>query len=189
MRRSIWMISVAAMVLIVAACGGDSGDGDDTGADTTTTQATTGGGDETTTQAPAGTSGDRTVDVCSLVSTSEAEAWLGAGVVSDLAAGPTGPDPQGCTFTSADANAQILLQVYDGEKYFAGPDNAELHPNAVIVPGLGETGFTSNVIGSESNVSVHFLQNDWAVSVSDIAGGIPIDDLVAMAQLVSANLP
>jgi hypothetical protein len=191
MRRLVWILCVAAMVVAATACGGDSGDGGDTGAGTTSTQATAAGGDDTTTttQATTGDSGDRTVVVCSLVSTTEAEAWLGAGVVSDLAVGPTAPDPNGCTYTSADGNSYILLQVYDGEKYFGGPDNEELYPNAVVVPGLGEIGFTSDVVGSESYRSVHFLQNDWAVSVSDIAGGIPEDDLLAMAQVVSANLP
>lgn len=76
---------------------------------------------------------------------------------------------------------QVLVQVYDGEKYFAQPDN-EIFTDSVIVPNLGEVGFTA---GS----AAHFLQNDWAVSVSSIAGGVPDADLVAMAQLISTNLP
>jgi hypothetical protein len=115
------------------------------------------------------------------VSAAEVETWLGAGAVSGMAEGPTGPYPEGCTYKSADGSAQILLGVYDGEKYFAGPDH-ELYTDSVIVPGLGEIGFTANS-------AAHFLQNNWTVAVSSIAGGIPDEDLVAMAQLVSANLP
>lgn len=164
MRFSVWVLG-GLLVLSVSACGGDSGPD--------------GGNDGTQ---PSASSGDRTLDVCGLVSTSEAEAWLGGpGVEAGLAEGPTGPYPEGCTYKNADESAQILLQVYDGEKYFGGPDH-ELYPDSVIVPNLGEVGFTA---GS----SAHFLQNDWSVSVSSIAGGIPDEDLVAMAQLVSANLP
>ena len=165
MRRLTWVIAVTAMVLLIAACGGDSG----------------GNGGSGGTAAPGGQSGDRTVDVCSLVSTAEAEVWLGPGVVSGMAEGPSGPYPEGCTYKSADGSAQILLGVYDGEKYFAGPDH-QVYTDSVIVTGLGEIGFTANR-------AAHFLQNDWAVSVSSIAGGVPDPDLVAMAQVVSANLP
>lgn len=126
-------------------------------------------------------SGDRVIDICSMVTQAEAASFLGG-----PADPPAPPDSlvgseATCAYQSPGAQTRILLQVYDGEHFYSG-DNAELHPDAQPVSGLGQEGYLEPG-------GVGFLQNDWAVFVSRISGPITDDTLLAVARKVSERLP
>lgn len=123
--------------------------------------------------------GDRELDRCSLITADEAGQWIGAPVTAAPAEGIDGnPDPVTCLYEGS--TAKVLVQVYDGEVYFAEPGS----PSRVgeDVEGLGEDAF----IGDGS---VRFLQNGWSASVGQISGPVDDDSLLAMARLMSSRLP
>lgn len=125
--------------------------------------------------------GDRGLDRCSLISETEAEGWLGGPVVAAPSEGSDGvPDPVTCLYTSEDPRAVILVQVYDGEVFFAEEGSAARVGETI--DGLGDDAF-------QGQGSVHFLQNDWSASVSLIFGLIPDEDILEMAELMSSRLP
>jgi hypothetical protein len=150
-RKRFGAIALTVLVSLLTACGGS--------------EAFEGGG--------------RDIDVCSLITVAEAEAWLGGPV--DPPAPYDGPDPETtCAYTSSGAQTRFLLQVYDGPEFYSG-DNAELHPEATPVQ-LGTEGYAEPG-------SVGFLQNDWAVLVSRISGPVTDESLLAAANTVSNRLP
>lgn len=151
--KSIALATILITSLVASACGGDS-DG-------------SGGGD------------GREIDVCSLITVSEAEVWLGGPVEPPAPYDGPNPEPT-CVYKSTGAQTQILLQVYDGDKYYGG-DNAELHPDATPVA-VGEKGYAETG-------TVGFLQNGWTVSVSRTSGPVTDESLMAAAQTVSGRLP
>lgn len=160
MRKSILLFVLA---LVVAACGGDSGNGGADGGD---------GGD--------GGDGDRSVAACDLLSADEAAQWLGG---SPVDAGPSdapGSQDETCSYRNDEAAMQILLQVRDGEQYFAGPDSGARGPDDV--DGIGEDGHTD---GSY----VAFLANGFSVRVSQIQGPVTYEDLEEIAKLIESRLP
>jgi hypothetical protein len=114
-----------------------------------------------------------------LVSPDEAAQWIGGPVTAAPAEGIDGnPDPVTCMYEGS--SAKVLVQVYDGEVYFAEPGSASRV--GVDVEGLGEDAF----IGDGS---VRFLQNGWSASVGQISGLVDDDSLLAMAHLMSSRLP
>lgn len=123
--------------------------------------------------------GDRGLDRCSLITAEEAEGWLGA-LVEDPAPsdGFDGePDPITCSYRGSDA--RVLLQIRDGEPFFAEEGSSA---RGETFEGLGEDAHVDND-------SVRFLQNDWAVSVDYIGGRMDFQELVEMAELISSRLP
>lgn len=123
--------------------------------------------------------GDTDLDRCSLITTDEAGQWIGAPVTAAPAEGIDGnPDPVTCLYEGADAT--VLVQVYEGEEYFAGPDSASRVGEDV--DGLGEDAFMDND-------SVKFLQDGWAASVAQISGLVDTESLLEMAHLMSSRLP
>lgn len=123
--------------------------------------------------------GDRGLDRCSLITAEEAEEWLGA-LVEDPAPsdGFDGePDPVTCSYDGSEA--RVLVQIYDGEVFFADEGSSA---RGETFEGLGEDAHMDND-------SVKFLQNDWAVSVAYISGRMETGDLVEMAELISSRLP
>ncbi len=151
--RSLALFGAVLLLVSTAGCGGGS---DDTSSN-----------------------GDRALDRCSLVTPDEAAQWIGAPVTAAPAEGIDGnPDPVTCMYEGS--SAMVLVQVYDGEIYFAEPGS----PSRVgeDVEGLGEDAF----IGDGS---VRFLQNGWSASVGQISGLVDDDSLLAMAHLMSSRLP
>ena len=121
----------------------------------------------------------RELDRCSLVTVEEAEDWLGAPVEAAPSEDLDGtPDPVTCFFQGA--TGSVLLQVRDGAVYFAEPGSPARLPQDVT--DLGEDAHMDND-------SVRFLQNDWSVSVGQIAGVPDAGELLEMARLVSSRLP
>ncbi len=147
------MATLAVFAFLVVACGG--GDAED------------GGGGE--------------IDVCSLVTQAEATSFLGGPADPPAPTESPGSNGATCGYESSGAQTRILLQVYDGEKFYSG-DDSELHPDAGPIGGLGTKGYLEPG-------GIGFLQNDWAVFVSKISGPISDDTLLAFARLVSERLP
>ena len=155
MRR---VVLIVVLGLLAVACGGGGEPGEET---------SNGGG-------------DRDFDRCSLVSGEEAEQWLGTPVdyvgPADL---PVGAEDT-CSYESSANQMRILLQVSDGEQYFAFEGSGARGP--VTLEGLGEDAHTDGTY-------VAFLQDGFSVRVSQIQGNIPQQDLEEMAQLVESRLP
>ena len=125
--------------------------------------------------------GDRGLDRCSLITETEAEGWLGGPVVEAPSESFDGvPNPVTCLYTSEDPLASILVQVYDGEVFFAEEGSAVRVGETI--DSLGDDAF-------KGQGSVNFLQNDWTVSVSLVSGLIPDEDILEMAELISSRLP
>ncbi|MGB8362233.1 MAG: hypothetical protein WCE80_12625 [Acidimicrobiia bacterium] len=123
--------------------------------------------------------GDTDLDRCSLITVDEAGQWLGAPVTAAPAEGIDGnPDPVTCLYEGS--NAMVLVQVYEGEEFFAEPGSSSRVGEDV--EGLGEDAFMDND-------SVKFLQDGWAASVSQISGLVATDSLLGMAHLMSSRLP
>lgn len=155
MRTSrVRMATLAVFVLVVVACGG--------------------GGDEVV--------GGREIDVCSPDHTGRGNLLSGGGP-ADPPAPTESPGSNGatCGYETSGAQTRIFLRVYDGEKFYSG-DDAELHPDAGLIGGLGTK-------GDLEPGGIGFLQNDWAVFVSKISGPISDDTLLAFARMVSERLP
>jgi hypothetical protein len=116
-----------------------------------------------------------------LISAGEAEQWLGGTVSVAPSDGIDGkPDPITCLYQKVDAFTSILIQVYDGEVFFAEEGSASRTGDTI--DGLGEDAW----IGDGK---VGFLQNGWSASVSRISGTIPDEDILEIAQLMSSRLP
>lgn len=156
MRSTRIVALLLALGMVIAACG-DGGDEDVLGL------------------------GDRDLDRCSLVSEAEAEAWLGSGVTAAPSEGFDGePDLVTCLYEVADTFNSVLVQVYDGEVFYAEPGSAARTGDDLA--GLGDDAWTQAG-------DVNFLQNDWTVSVTRISGQIADEDLLEMAELISSRLP
>ncbi len=160
MRRHFWLLAIVITASVLPSCGG-GGDKDVLGL------------------------GDRELDRCSLITASEAEQWIGGSVAdpTPIEGFDGKPDPVTCEYGSGETGTNVLIQVYDGDIYFAEPGSASR--TGETLDGLGEDAF----IGDGS---VKFLQNHWAVSVSWISGGgrqLPDQDLIDMAKLMSSRLP
>lgn len=124
--------------------------------------------------------GDRGLDRCSLITADEAESWLGP--LQEEPAPATGfddePDPVTCSYRGERTN--ILVQVYDGEVFFAEEGSTA---RGETLEGLGEDAHADDD-------SVKFLQNDWAASVAYISGQpLSRTELVEIAELMSSRLP
>jgi len=106
---------------------------------------------------------------------------MGDGVVAAPSEGFDGkPDIVTCLYTVDETFDNVLVQIYDGEVFFAEPgSDARSGPD---LPGLGDDAWTKAG-------DVNFLQNDWTVSVSRISGQIPDEALLEMAELISSRLP
>ena len=155
-RRAAALCATLAIAMMVSACGG-------------------GGGDDVLGL------GDRNLDRCSLISAGEAEQWLGGIVSVAPSDGIDGePDPITCLYQKVDAFTSFLIQVYDGEVFFAEEGSASR--TGETIDGLGEDAWVGDG-------KVKFLQNDWSASVSRISGTIPDEDILEMAQLMSSRLP
>ncbi len=125
--------------------------------------------------------GDRGLDRCSLVSEEEASAWLGGPVSAAPSDGFDGkPDPVTCLYEADGSPNTVFVQVYDGEVFFAEVGSAAR--TGETVAGLGEDAWTAEG-------DVNFLQGGWTVSVSRIAGQVPDESLLEMAELISSRLP
>lgn len=123
--------------------------------------------------------GDTDLDRCSLITTDEAEQWIGVPVTAGPAEGFDGnPDPVTCLYEGGAAT--VLVQVYEGEEFFAERGSASRIGEDV--DGLGEDAFTDGE-------SVRFLQDGWSASVARIIGLVDADSLLEMAQLMSSRLP
>ena len=156
MNRPIALL-VALVALIGAACGAGGSGGDAAG------------------------SGDRDLDRCSLVTAQEAEKWFGTSVSVAPSEGFDGePDPVTCLYQAEGSLDSVLVQVYDGEVYFAEPGSNAW--TGETLTGLGEDAWTQEG-------DVNFLQNNWTVSVTRITGRVADVDLLEMAQLISSRLP
>ena len=158
MNRRATVLPTLALVVVFIACGDGGGDEDVLGL------------------------GDRNLDRCSLISAAEAELWLGVPVSEPAPAeGIDGePDHVTCRYDNEEDSNIILIQVYDGEIFFAkeGSDSR----TGETIEGLGEDAW----IGDGS---VRFLQNQWSASVARIAGQLPDEDLLEIAELMSSRLP
>ena len=125
--------------------------------------------------------GDRGLDRCSLITEAEAEEWLGGPAVAAPSEGfDDEPDLVTCLYKSEDPRASFLVQVYDGEVFFAEVGSAARLGETI--DGLAEDAF-------QDQGSVKFFQNDWSASVSLISGLIPDEDILEMAELMSSRLP
>lgn len=156
MRRASLVLVLA---VLVAACGGDGG----------------GGG-----SAEGGGGGDRDFDRCSLMTAEEAEQWLGSPVDS---VGPSDMPVNSevtCSYQSTTNEKIVLLQVYDGEKYFAFAGSDVRGPDTIA--GLGEDAHTDGD-------SLSFLKDDFTVSISRIQGTITVAELEEIARLIESRLP
>lgn len=145
--------------LLIAACGGSDGtDSDELGV------------------------GDRDLNRCSLVSVDEAEGWLGNGVIAEPPDGVDGdPDGTACRYQLDGEPDSILLQVYNGEVFWA-EEGSETRIGETFT-GLGEDAYVQTG-------GVYFLQDDWSVSISRLLGNRVTDEhLMEMAELVSSRLP
>lgn len=121
----------------------------------------------------------RELDRCSVVSADEAAQWIGAPVQAAPSDDVDGePSPVTCLYEGA--NAVVLVQIRDGEVFFAEKGSASRIGEDV--DGLGEDAYTDGT-------KVSFLQSDWSVSVSQIIGLVEGEDLLEMAQLISERLP
>lgn len=152
-------LSMFVLVCVLAvSCGGEGGEDD--GTDT-------------------GTSG-REFDRCTLLTAEEAEQWLGSPVdgvgPADL---PVGAEST-CELESTANEMILLIQVEDGEQYFASEGSGARGP--VTITGLGEDAHSDGD-------SVSFLQNSFAVRVSRIQGVIPVEDLEEIAHIIESRLP
>ncbi|MGH8913879.1 MAG: hypothetical protein ACRDZM_05100 [Acidimicrobiia bacterium] len=158
MNRHAVTVVTLAFALVVTACGDGGGEGDVLGL------------------------GDRNLDRCSLLTAAEAEQWLGAPVSEPAPAeGIDGePDPVTCSYVNEEAVTSILIQVYDGDVFFAEEGSASR--TGETIEGLGEDAWMGDG-------SVSFLQNQWSASVARIAGQIPDEDLLEIAELMSSRLP
>jgi hypothetical protein len=158
MNRHAVTLATLAFALVVTACGDGGGEGDVLGL------------------------GDRNLDRCSLLTAAEAEQWLGAPVSEPAPAeGIDGaPDPVTCSYVNEEAVTSILIQVYDGDVFFAEEGSASR--TGETIEGLGEDAWMGDG-------SVSFLQNQWSASVARIAGQIPDEDLLEIAELMSSRLP
>jgi hypothetical protein len=146
-----------AIALIATACGGGDSDDDVLGL------------------------GDQDLDRCSLMTAEEAEQWLDSTVSAAPSEGFDGkPDLVTCFYEVDGTFSSVLVQVYDGEVYFAEPGSAAR--TGETLQGLGDDAWTQAG-------DVNFLQDDWTVSVSRISGQVPDADLLEMAQLISSRLP
>lgn len=153
-RRVVFGCLIVVVALILTACGD-------------------GAGDEVLGE------GDRGLDRCSLVTTAEAEQWLGSAVLAAPSEGFDGkPDPVTCLYEGS--NATVLVQVYDGAVYYA--EEGSPVRTGETLEGLGEDAWTKPG-------DVNFLQNDWTVSVSQIIGLLSDEDLLEMAEMISSRLP
>jgi hypothetical protein len=149
---------ILVLMLLIAACGGaDVADNDDGG----------------------GSGGDRDFDRCSIMSAEEAAQWLGSPVVVGPSDVPVGAENT-CRYRNDAAEMQVLIQIYDGEKYWAFPGSATRGPTDIA--DLGEDAHADGD-------SVSFLKNEFAASVSRIQGDIPAEDLEAIARLLEPRLP
>lgn len=145
------------MTLILAACGNGDGGDDVLGL------------------------GDRGLDRCSLISAQEAEEWFGGTVLAAPSEGINGkPDPVTCLYELESSFNSVLVQVYDGDVFFAEPGSGAR--TGETLEGLGEDAWTKAG-------DVNFLQNDWTVSVSRISGQVSDAGLLEMAELISSRLP
>lgn len=159
-RSAAALYLILALALIVTTCGDAGG----------------GGGDDDVLGL-----GDRGLDRCSLISEAEAEQWLGTPVVAAPADGIDGePDPVTCFYENEDSRTTFLVQVYDGEVFFAEEGSGAR--TGETIDGLGEDAW-------KGQGSVSFLQNDWSASVALISGLIPDEDILEMAELMSSRLP
>ena len=121
----------------------------------------------------------RELDRCSLVTTDEAAQWLGEPVEAAPSEGVNGePSPVTCLYKGT--NATVLVQVRDGEVFFA--EKGSPSRSGDDIEDLGEDAFTD---GSK----VEFLQNDWSVSISLISGLIDDGAVLDMARVISDDLP
>lgn len=156
MNRIAALFVTLAVALVVSACGG-------------------GGGDDVLGL------GDRGLDRCSLISAVEAEQWFGGAVLVAPSDGIDGtPDPITCMYQKEGAFTSVLIQVYDGEVFFAEVGSAS------------RTGETFDGLGEDAWIGdgkVGFLQNGWSASVSRISGTIPDEAILEMAQMMSSRLP
>lgn len=156
MNRQIALLAIL-FALFAAACGDGGSGGDAVG------------------------SGDRDLDRCSLVTAQEAEKWFGTTVSVGPSEGFDGePDPVTCLYQAEGSFDSVLVQVYDGEVYFAEPGSAAR--TGETLDGLGEDAWTQEG-------DVNFLQSNWTVSVTRITGRLADADLLEMAQLISSRLP
>lgn len=124
--------------------------------------------------------GDRGLDRCSLITPEEAESWLGP--LQEVPAPSEGfdgePDPVTCSY--AGSATRVLVQVYDGEVFFAEEGSAS---RGETLEGLGEDAHADND-------TVQFLQDEWTASISYISGQpLSREELVEMAELMSSRLP
>ena len=157
LNRLVSLLVTLALAMVAAACG----DGDD-------------GGDVLGL-------GDQDLDRCSLISAQEAEQWLGGAVSVAPSEGFDGdPDPVTCLYQVEGSLNSVLVQVYDGEVFFAEPGSASR--SGETLEGLGDDAWTQEG-------DVNFLQDDWTVSVTRISGRVPDAGLLEMAELVSSRLP
>lgn len=124
--------------------------------------------------------GDRDLDRCSLISAEEAATWLGDQVEDPAPMEGVGgePDPVTCSYDGS--SARVLLQIYDGEVFFA--EEGSTSRDGETIEDLGEDAWMRND-------KVEFLQNDWSVSIAHISGQVTGEDLLEMAELVSSRLP
>jgi hypothetical protein len=151
--RSLAMFGAVLLVLAVVGCGGSNDD-------------TLG-------------MGDTDLDRCSLITPDEAAQWIGAPVTAAPSDGIDGkPDPVTCMYEGS--NAKVLVQVYEGEEFFAKPGSSSRVGEDV--DGLGEDAFMDND-------SVRFLQDGFAASVAQISGPVSGDSLLEMAHLMSSRIP
>ena len=160
------LLRLAAMLtlLIVSACGDDTGGGGGGG-----------GGDDVLGL------GDSGLDRCSLIDTAEAEQWLGVGVTAGPSEGFDGePDLVTCFYEAETSSDSVLVQIYDGEVFYAEPGSAAR--SGEDLDGLGDDAWTQPG-------DVNFLQDNWTVSVSRISGLLPDASILEMAELISSRLP
>jgi len=145
------------LMMVLAACGGGSPEG---------------GGDNG--------GGDREFDRCTLMTAEEAEQWLGSPVdevePADL---PVGADST-CSYRSTSNERSILIQVDDGEFYFAEEGSGARGPETIS--GLGEDAHTDGTY-------VAFLKDGWSVRVSQIQGAMTQAQLEEIAHLIESRLP
>jgi hypothetical protein len=145
---------VVALALLFPACGDD--DGDALGV------------------------GNRGLDRCSLITSEEAEDWLGPALYEPAPAEGIDGEPDLVTCRYENEKAIMLVQVYDGEEFYA--EEGSPARTGETIEGLGEDAWLGDG-------DVNFLQDGWTVSASRIAGEIPDEDLIEIAQLMSSRLP